>query len=132
MATARRAGRRLWLDGARRLDRALRGPRPGEGLHGITALLETPDKYEGDVRNAALPAPEADSATDLRYPGRVTLTVSSTGSFSGSLEYQGTTYALIGAFDPGTATANSSGAWSFQATSITSGTHSRGRPSGPC
>jgi len=44
-----------WLDGARRLDRALRGPRPGEGLHGITALLETPDKYEGDVRNAALP-----------------------------------------------------------------------------
>ncbi len=44
-----------WLDGARRLDRALRGPRPGKGLHGITALLETPDKYEGDVRNAALP-----------------------------------------------------------------------------
>lgn len=49
-------GERLpWLDGARALDRALRGPRPGSGLAGVTTLLETPDKYEGDVRNAALP-----------------------------------------------------------------------------
>lgn len=49
-------GERLaWLDGARALDRALRGPRPGSGLAGITTLLETPDKYEDDMRNAALP-----------------------------------------------------------------------------
>lgn len=49
-------GERLaWLDGARALDRALRGPRPGSGLAGVTTLLETPDKYEGEVRNAALP-----------------------------------------------------------------------------
>jgi hypothetical protein len=50
--------------------------------------------------NSASPPPAADSATDLRYPGRVTVTVSPTGSFSGALEYQGTSYALLGAFDP--------------------------------
>ena len=47
--------RLAWLDGARAFDRALRGPRPGSGLHGVTALLETPDKYQTDIRNAALP-----------------------------------------------------------------------------
>jgi ATP-dependent helicase/nuclease subunit B len=42
-----RAGdrRRAWLEGVRLLDRALRGPRPGPGLAGITAFL-----LDGDER----------------------------------------------------------------------------------
>jgi len=40
-------GRLGWLEGARLLDRALRGPRPGPGLGGITAFL-----LDGDDRTA--------------------------------------------------------------------------------
>jgi len=44
-----RAGdqRLAWLDGTRLLDRALRGPRPGPGLSGVTAFL-----LDGDERTA--------------------------------------------------------------------------------
>ncbi len=58
--------------------------------------------YQALMRNSASPSPASDSATDLRYPGRVTISVSATGSFSGSFEYQGASYALVGAFDPAT------------------------------
>jgi hypothetical protein len=60
--------------------------------------------YQGLLRNIAAPA--ADSATDLCYPGRVTITVSPTGSFSGSIDYQGVTYALAGGVDPVTGSAS--------------------------
>ncbi|KQT33638.1 double-strand break repair protein AddB [Sphingomonas sp. Leaf412] len=50
-----RAGeaRGAWLDGVRRLDRALRGPRPGPGLDGIDAHLRDAPEREKHVRAAA-------------------------------------------------------------------------------
>lgn len=44
-----------WLEGARRLDRALRGPRPAAGLAGITRHLG-----EGDARERRVRAPASD------------------------------------------------------------------------
>ena len=51
-----RAGeeRLAWLDGARALDLALRGPRPPAGLAGVTARLEEPSEREGRIRAQAL------------------------------------------------------------------------------
>ena len=46
-------GRLAWLDGARALDRALRGPRPAPGLDGITAFLAAGDVRERLVRDPA-------------------------------------------------------------------------------
>lgn len=43
-----------WLDGVRRLDLALRGPRPGPGLAGITAHLASGDGRERKLRGEAL------------------------------------------------------------------------------
>jgi ATP-dependent helicase/nuclease subunit B len=45
--------RQAWLDGARTLDLALRGPRPAAGLSGIDALLASRDKRTEDLRKAA-------------------------------------------------------------------------------
>jgi ATP-dependent helicase/nuclease subunit B len=39
-------GRAAWLDQVRRLDRALRGPRPAPGLGGIAGVLKAPDWWE--------------------------------------------------------------------------------------
>jgi ATP-dependent helicase/nuclease subunit B len=44
-----------WLEGVRRLDRALRGPRPAPGLAGITAHLNDGPERERELRRAALP-----------------------------------------------------------------------------
>jgi ATP-dependent helicase/nuclease subunit B len=55
-----------WLDGVRRLDRALRGPRPAPGLAGIDRHLR-----EGDVRDVAVRVaaqPFWDVARDLIAP----------------------------------------------------------------
>jgi ATP-dependent helicase/nuclease subunit B len=46
-------GRLAWLDGARSLDLALRGPRPAPGLDGIDAHLADPDARDRRVRRAA-------------------------------------------------------------------------------
>ncbi len=46
-------GRLDWLDGARRLDRALRGPRPAPELAGITAFLAEGDDRQRRVRARA-------------------------------------------------------------------------------
>jgi ATP-dependent helicase/nuclease subunit B len=43
-----------WLDGARLLDRALRGPRPAEGLAGLRAYLAGGDRREAKIRVPAL------------------------------------------------------------------------------
>jgi ATP-dependent helicase/nuclease subunit B len=43
-----------WLDGARLLDRALRGPRPAEGLAGLSAYLAGGDKREAKIHAPAL------------------------------------------------------------------------------
>ena len=43
-----------WLDEVRKLDRALRGPRPGPGLYGITRFLGEGDDRTRPVRGAAL------------------------------------------------------------------------------
>jgi ATP-dependent helicase/nuclease subunit B len=52
---AMRGERRLaWLDGARQLDLALRGPRPPAGLAGIAAHLANREGRDRDVRKAAL------------------------------------------------------------------------------
>jgi ATP-dependent helicase/nuclease subunit B len=52
---AMRGERRLaWLDGARQLDLALRGPRPPAGLAGIAAHLAEREGRDRDVRKAAL------------------------------------------------------------------------------
>lgn len=48
-------GRRDWLDGARKLDIALRGPRPAPGLGGITRFLEGGDDRTGPIRRAVEP-----------------------------------------------------------------------------
>ncbi len=45
--------RGAWLDGARRLDIALRGPRPPGGLDGITRFLADGDRYSARVRAPA-------------------------------------------------------------------------------
>lgn len=45
------ADRLAWLDGVRSLDRALRGPRPADGLAGLTAFLS-----KGEGRDAAIRA----------------------------------------------------------------------------
>ncbi len=47
-------GRQVWLDGARSLDLALRGPRPAAGLAAIVTRLETGEKRTADIRAAAL------------------------------------------------------------------------------
>ncbi|MGQ0659940.1 double-strand break repair protein AddB [Sphingosinicella sp.] len=44
-----------WLDGARRLDLALRGPRPATGLEGIALHLRAGEDREAKTRAAALP-----------------------------------------------------------------------------
>jgi len=46
-------GRQAWLDGARALDRALRGPRPAPGLAGIDAHLADAPEREARIRAAA-------------------------------------------------------------------------------
>lgn len=46
-------GRQAWLDGARKLDLALRGPRPAPGLAAITAFLDEADKRTQSIREAA-------------------------------------------------------------------------------
>ena len=46
-------GRAAWLEGARVLDLALRGPRPAPGLDGISAHLAEGDRREARVRAAA-------------------------------------------------------------------------------
>lgn len=48
------AARLAWLDGARLLDRALRGPRPEPGLAGIARFLAQEEGREGQVRRDAL------------------------------------------------------------------------------
>ncbi|CAM3237467.1 ATP-dependent helicase/nuclease subunit B [Sphingomonas antarctica] len=70
-------GRNDWLAGARKLDAALRGPRPAGGLGGVTAFLsQSGDPRSERIRRAALPwwieasqaleplAREADALTD--------------------------------------------------------------------
>jgi ATP-dependent helicase/nuclease subunit B len=47
-------GRRAWLDGVRRLDLALRGPRPPAGLDGIGHHLGVREGRDGRVRAAAV------------------------------------------------------------------------------
>ncbi len=46
--------RLAWLDGVRLLDRALRGPRPAEGLIGVSAYLAGGDQREAKIRAPAL------------------------------------------------------------------------------
>lgn len=46
-------GRRVWLDGARKLDLALRGPRPAPGLHAIAKFLNDGDERARKTRQAA-------------------------------------------------------------------------------
>lgn len=46
-------GRPEWLEGARLLDLALRGPRPAAGLDGVTAYLADPDARERRARARA-------------------------------------------------------------------------------
>jgi ATP-dependent helicase/nuclease subunit B len=48
------AERRAWLDGARWLDLALRGPRPAPGLAGVTAWLKGGQERERKTRDRAL------------------------------------------------------------------------------
>lgn len=45
--------RNAWLEGARLLDRAIRGPRPAAGLAGIDAHLADQDGRDGGLRRAA-------------------------------------------------------------------------------
>ena len=45
--------RLAWLEGARTLDRALRGPRPGPGLAGVDRYLAEQDGRDGHLRRAA-------------------------------------------------------------------------------
>ncbi|KTF69779.1 double-strand break repair protein AddB [Sphingomonas sp. HT-1] len=45
--------RAAWLDGARALDRALRGPRPAPGLAGVAGQLAEQDGREGAIRALA-------------------------------------------------------------------------------
>ena len=47
------AARLAWLDGARALDLALRGPRPATSLTGVTRFLETRDKRTAQIRATA-------------------------------------------------------------------------------
>lgn len=46
-------GRLMWLEGARALDRALRGPRPAPGLAGLDRHLAEQEGRDGPVRRAA-------------------------------------------------------------------------------
>jgi ATP-dependent helicase/nuclease subunit B len=48
-------GRGAWLEGVRRLDRALRGPRPRAGLAGITTYLTEGEGWQAKDRGQALP-----------------------------------------------------------------------------
>jgi hypothetical protein len=54
----------------------------------VRTWSEMAGTYQALLKNSVSPVPEGDSASDLRYPGRVTLTVSATRSFSGVLDYQ--------------------------------------------
>jgi hypothetical protein len=65
----------------------------------VRSWPEFAGSYQGLLLNSAQPTPEADSPTDVRHPGRISLTVSATGSFSGQLEYQGQTHSLAGTLD---------------------------------
>lgn len=46
-------GRTAWLEGARLLDRALRGPRPAPGLEGVDRHLADQEGRDGGIRRAA-------------------------------------------------------------------------------
>ncbi|HEX7820165.1 MAG TPA: double-strand break repair protein AddB [Sphingobium sp.] len=48
-------GRLLWLDNVRLLDLLLRGPRPGPGLAGITALIADPPQRSRDLARRIAP-----------------------------------------------------------------------------
>lgn len=47
-------GRLAWLEGARALDLALRGPRPAAGLAGVEAHLANPEAHDVHIRRTAL------------------------------------------------------------------------------
>jgi hypothetical protein len=64
---------------------------------GVRSWASLAGTYQALLQNTTSPA--ADSSTDMRYPGRVTVILTSTGSFSGRLEYEGDTYSLAGTFD---------------------------------
>ena len=69
---------------------------------GVRSWSSLAGTYQALLQNTALPGGltvDSASPTDLRYPGRVTVILTSTGSFSGRLEYEGATYSLAGSFD---------------------------------
>ncbi|MEK0445813.1 MAG: hypothetical protein RLZZ399_1134 [Verrucomicrobiota bacterium] len=70
---------------------------------GVRSWASLAGTYQGLLQNTATQpdgsAIDPGSATDLKYPGRVTVVVTSTGSFSGRLEYEGVAYSLGGALD---------------------------------
>jgi autotransporter-associated beta strand protein len=68
------------------------GVRSWSSLAGVyQALLENRPAVGGTV--------DSGSSTDMRYPGRVTVSLTSSASFSGKLDYEGVTYSLAGSFD---------------------------------
>ncbi len=60
-------GRVEWLDGTRKLDRALRGPRPPAGIDGISAHLAGGQDREARIRSAGLPFWQQASALLLPF-----------------------------------------------------------------
>ncbi|QKS00989.1 double-strand break repair protein AddB [Sphingomonas sp. CL5.1] len=67
-----RAGeqRAAWLDGVRRLDRALRGPRPAPGLSGIDARMGE-DRWWSEACAPLAPIAAALGAADRPFAGRI-------------------------------------------------------------
>lgn len=90
-------GRRAWLDGARKLDLALRGPRPAPGLSAIAAFLAEGDKRTRPVRQAAAPFWEEvasllaplEGRLPIDLPGLVALLREVASSLSGDAVWAG-------------------------------------------
>jgi ATP-dependent helicase/nuclease subunit B len=79
--------RTAWLEQVRRLDRALRGPRPAPGLAGITALLAGRRAAEWWGEVAVLLAPLAGGATTL--PAMLATIRETAGALAGDAAWSG-------------------------------------------
>lgn len=85
-----RAGdqRAAWLDGVRRLDRALRGPRPAPGLSGIDARMGE-DRWWSETRALLAPIAAELGAADRPFAGRISALREAAQALAGDEAWRG-------------------------------------------
>lgn len=81
-------GRAAWLEGVRRLDRALRGPRPAPGLAGVDARLAE-DRWWAEARVLLAPIAAELGARDRPLAARIAALREAAGALAGDEAWRG-------------------------------------------